>query len=79
MVKEGISMETPTIVVCIEISQTRPFTSKLNGDVLFIVMTMTFVLEDRAYIGHNNFDQATTQGITVLRKALDYYTVCAIS
>ena len=62
-------METPTIVVCIEISQTRPFTSKVKWDVLFIVMT-SFVLEDRAYTGHNNFDQATTQGITVLSKVL---------
>ena len=30
MVKEGISMETPTIMGSIEISQTRPYSSKIK-------------------------------------------------
>ena len=30
MVKEGISMETPTIMGSIEISRTRPYSSKLG-------------------------------------------------
>ena len=30
MVKEGISMETPTLMVSIEISRTRPYSSKIK-------------------------------------------------